>query len=185
MRGIDVFMYDHTINSLPYNNSKLHWKKIGISGNNDTNDQLKTLDYLMKENNHSSKNNMILKIDVVGCEWNALNDLNPDIFKQFKYIIIEFHFLDPNNQQLYYNVLKKLKKTHQVSYSRCHIREFVVSFVNNRICKYLELSYIIREGHQFVKDDSIYPIYDFDFIGPKENGIEINLNILKLFDFDN
>ena len=33
-RGIDVYMYDHTINSLPYNNSKFHWKKIGISGKN-------------------------------------------------------------------------------------------------------------------------------------------------------
>jgi len=32
-RGIDVYMYDHTINSLPYNNTKFHWKKIGITGN--------------------------------------------------------------------------------------------------------------------------------------------------------
>ena len=31
-RGIDVYMYDHTINSLPYNNSKFHWEKIGICG---------------------------------------------------------------------------------------------------------------------------------------------------------
>jgi hypothetical protein len=184
-RGIDVYMYDHTINSLPYSNSKFHWKKIGISGINETNEQLKTLDYLMKENDHSSNNNMILKIDVEGWEWNALNDLNPDILNQFKYLIIEFHFTDPNNITLYYNVLKKIKKTHQVFYSRCHMREIAISFGNNIICKYLELSYIIREGHKFIKDDSIYPIFDFDFLGPQENGLEINLNLLKLFDFDN
>jgi len=53
-RGIDVYMYDHTINSLPYNNSKFHWKQIGISGNNQNNEQLKTLDFLMKDNDHSS-----------------------------------------------------------------------------------------------------------------------------------
>jgi hypothetical protein len=184
-RGIDVYMYDHTINSLPYNNTKFHWKKIGISGNNQTNDQLKTLEYLLKENGHSSKNNMILKIDVEGWEWNALNDLDPEIFKQFKYIIVEFHFIEPNNITIYFNVLKKIKKTHQVFYSRCHMREIAIQFGNNRICKYLELSYIIREGNHFVKDDSIYPIFDFDFTGPQENNIEINLNLLKLFDFDN
>lgn len=31
-RGIDVYMYDHTIDSLPYNNTKFHWEKIGIAG---------------------------------------------------------------------------------------------------------------------------------------------------------
>ena len=31
-KGIDVYMYDHTINSLPYQNPKFHWKKIGLCG---------------------------------------------------------------------------------------------------------------------------------------------------------
>lgn len=31
-KGIDIYMYDHTINSLPYENHKLYWKKIGICG---------------------------------------------------------------------------------------------------------------------------------------------------------
>ena len=35
---------------------------------------------------------MILKIDVEGWEWNSLNELNEDILKQFKYILIEYHF---------------------------------------------------------------------------------------------
>ena len=107
-RGIDVYMYDHTINSLPYNNSKFHWKKIGICGNNEKNDQLKTLQDLMKENGHISEKDMILKIDVEHWEWNALNELGEEILKQFKYLLIEFHFSDPsNNSELYYNVLKK------------------------------------------------------------------------------
>ena len=29
-KGIDVYMYDHTINRLPYENDKFHWKKIGL-----------------------------------------------------------------------------------------------------------------------------------------------------------
>ena len=47
------------------------------------------------------------------------------------------------------------------------------------------MSYIIREGNKFDKDDSIYPIFEFDYLGPTNNNqSEINLNILKIFDFD-
>jgi len=37
-RGIDIYIYDHTIESLPYNDTKFHWSKIGISGKNEATD---------------------------------------------------------------------------------------------------------------------------------------------------
>lgn len=72
-RGIDVYMYDHTINSLPYNNTKFHWKKIGITGKNKNNKMLKSLENLIIENGHSSEENMILKMDVEGAEWESIH----------------------------------------------------------------------------------------------------------------
>ena len=33
-KNIDIFMYDHTINKLPFEISKFHWKKIGLCGKN-------------------------------------------------------------------------------------------------------------------------------------------------------
>ena len=183
-RGIDVYMYDHTINSLPYNNSKFHWSKIGICGKNNRTPNLKTLEDLMIENRHISEKNMILKIDIESWEWSPLNELNEDILRQFKYIIIEYHFFEPSKEELYYNTIKKIHNSHQAFYCRCHGRNNI-SPLRNRICKYLEVSYIIREGNKFEKDDSIYPIFEFDFIGPRNDyKSEINLNILKLFDFD-
>ena len=183
-RGIDVYMYDHTIKSLPYNNTKFHWSKIGICGNNERNKYLKTLEDLIKENGHISEKNMILKIDVEGWEWNSLNDLNEDILRQFKYILIEYHFLEPLKEELYYNVLKKVHKSHQAFYCRCNVRDSIPP-LRNRICIALEISYIIREGNKFDKDDSIYPIFELDYTGPRNNNkLEFNLNILKLFDFD-
>ena len=41
-RGIDVYMYDHTIKSLPFTNEKFHWKKIGIAGKKTNNIKMKT-----------------------------------------------------------------------------------------------------------------------------------------------
>ena len=183
-KGIDVYMYDHTINSFPYNNSKFHWKKIGISGKNLKNNQLKSLEELILENGHSLEKNMILKIDVEHSEWDSLKDLSNKILNQFKYIAIEFHFTNAQNEgKLYYKVLKKLNENHQSFYLRCNGRNKIVTFGNNRICKYLEVSYIIKKDNIFSKDESIYPIFNFDFGRSNLKGkSEINLNILKLFD---
>lgn len=41
--NIDVFMYDHTINKLPFENPKFHWKKIGLTGRRIKNHNMKTL----------------------------------------------------------------------------------------------------------------------------------------------
>ena len=62
----------------------------------------------------------------------------------------------------------------------------IVNYRNNRICKSLEVSYIIREGNQFERDDTIYPAYEFDYSPPEDKGqTEINMNILTIFDFAN
>ena len=185
-KGIDVFMYDHTINSLPYQNPKFHWKKLGLCGKKTFNNTLKNLESLIKENGHTNSKNMILKMDIEKWEWESLIDLNEETLNQFKYIAIEYHFDDEKNIQdkyLYYNVLKKIFKTHQPFYVRCNAnRGHLANFGNNRICHIMEVSYIIRKGNIFIKDDTIYPIYDkFEYIQPQLNKLEVNLNILKLF----
>ena len=184
-RGIVVYMYDHTISSLPKSaiyNSKYHWEKIGITGKNQTNPYLKTLEELMERNGHMSEKNMILKMDVENCEWDSLKDVPEEVLKQFKYILMEFHF-ETEDTELYYNVLKKLSKNHQVFHLRCNGRKVIATFGNNRICKYLEVSYVIKENNTFDVDDTIYPVYEFDFEESKRYsyGSEMNLNILKVF----
>ena len=105
-------MYDHTIDSLPFNNTKFHWKKLGIAGRNKSNNLLKNMEELIIENGHFSEKNMILKIDVEHAEWESLRDLPNKYIRQFKYILIEFHFRDErvlNESLLYYDVMRKIK----------------------------------------------------------------------------
>ena len=181
-RGIDVYMYDHTIDRLPRQNPRFHWKKIGIKGKNEINPQLKTLEKLMVENGHTKEENMIFKIDVEGAEWDSINDLQDNILTQFKYIVIEYHFTEISKLELYYNVLKKVSKNHQPFYLRCHGRDDIITIGNNRICVYLEVSYVIKKNHSFAQDDTMYPIFEFDHSGPiNSEKQKINLNLLKLF----
>ena len=145
-------MYDHTIKSLPFTNKKFHWEKLGLCGKQKF-PNLKDLETLILENGHSSEKNMILKIDIERWEWVALIDLKEETLNQFKYIAIEFHFVDESkskNTNLYYQVLKKLEKTHQSFYFRCNgDRSRIIKFGNNRICHILEVSYIIKNNNTF------------------------------------
>ena len=131
---------------------------------------------------------MILKIDIEYGEWDSLIDVDEKILNQFRFILIEYHFkndtkINGNDQYLYYKVLKKISQNHQSFYVRCNgDRGHVANFGNNRICHIMEVSYIIRKGNKFIKDDTIYPIYDkFEYIKPKLDKLEVNLNILQLF----
>ena len=177
-KGIDIYMYDHTIDKLPYENIRFHWKKIGLGGKSSILNNIQTLHDMIKENGHTEEKNMILKIDIEGAEWNSLDKVSEDVLKQFKYILIEYHFFRIN-LPLFFKVLRKMHKTHQVFYVHCCPFVGISTFGNNRICSAIEVSYIIRTGYEFVKDKSIYPIQKFSY-GSKEG---FNINILKLFDY--
>lgn len=182
-KGIDVYMYDHTISGLPYQNPKFHWTKVGLAGKGESTPKLKTLEELIIINNHSLEKNMILKIDIEHSEWSSLKDLSYDILKKFKYIVMEFHFSSIKEMDVYYTVLKKMNKFHQVFYLRCNNRNYIIRLKDLIICRLLEVSYVIKENNEFIKDDDIYPIFEFDFPEAQNNSqLEFNLNILKLFD---
>lgn len=178
-KGIDVYMYDNVVKSLPYKHNKFHWKKIVLGRENKKDGSIKTLEKLIKANGHTKEVNMILKIDKAFYKWNTIEDLSERILNQFKYIILELHF--ENDIQLYYNVLKKLSETHQVFYFNCNYGGNVITFGNNRVCEFLEVSYVIRKNNFFMKDTAIYPIPDLDIRNTSKS--DINLNIFKLFDY--
>ena len=176
-KGIDIYMYDHTIDKLPSENPKFHWKKIGVGGNSDRSDKIQTLLDMMKENGHLNEKNMILKIDVEGAEWNTFKDIPEDVLTQFKYILLEYHFYNLEASVIY-NILKKIHKTHQVYFIHTNYISKIINFGNNRIVGCIEVSYIIRKGYNFATDKSIYPLKEHNFIENKG----FNPNILKLFD---
>lgn len=162
-KGIDVYMYDHTINNLPFNNTKFHWKKIGVTSESKKTENMKSLKELIIENNHWKENNMILKIDIEHSEWDILNDISEDILNKFKYILLELHLVDLKKYGLYYNSLKKLIKNHQIFHIHCCNCGGLFIIGDNPICNVIEISLIIRKGNKFKKNNSSYPIKGFDF----------------------
>ena len=181
-KNIDVFMYDHTINNLSFTIDKFHWKQIGITDKKGQNNNMKTLNELLKENGHFFEKNMILKIDIEGEEWNIFHNLGKDTLTQFKYILVEFHF-DKKFESLFIKVLKKLNETHQIFHLHCNNCCSFINFDGHIICYALEISYILRGNNTFIKSSDYYPIKNMDYQNVKKN-LDID-HFLNIYQFDN
>jgi len=176
-KNIDIYMYDHSINQLPFENSKFHWKKIGLCGIKNEDQNMKTLSELIQENGHSKEDNMILKIDIEGYEWKVFQFLPFSILRQFKFIVAEFHFGDSEIE--YYNILKRMLITHKIFHTHCNNCGEMINLNGLKICQALEISFIEKKGYKFAKDNNIYPIEGLDYKNCK--GSEDFNYIINLF----
>ena len=160
-RNIDIYMYDHTINMLPFENSKFHWKKKGLCGIKSKDQNMETLSEIIKENGHLKEDNMILKMDIEGYEWEVFQSLPFNIFNQFKFIIVEFHFEDSEIE--YYNILKRILISHKIFHIHCNNCGEMINLKGLKMCQALEISFIQKQGYKFAKDNNIYPIEGLDY----------------------
>ena len=148
LRGYDVFMYDHTIDSLPEDNSRFHWFKQGISDGTDTDDRLTTLEELIRRNHHEDKRNMILKMDVEKAEWGFLENVSAETLTKFRQIVLEFHGLnEPEYTAQILSALRKLNRTHQLVHIHGQNHGYYVSWGGHVFCNQIEATYVLRDAY--------------------------------------
>ena len=92
-RGYEIFMYDPTIDALPAANPKFHFFREGIAGTDIDDRSFNTLEHFIGANGHANCDNMILKMDVEGAEWDFLATVSSEILSRFDQMTFEFHSL--------------------------------------------------------------------------------------------
>ncbi len=113
-KGIDVYMFDHTIDMPPEFNDRFYYSKIGVGIKDNTFCNIKSLNKILEDTRHINDNNLIMKMDIEGNEWDVINSISSEILMKFKQITIEFHGLSEKNKiKNKIKVLKKINKTHQ------------------------------------------------------------------------
>jgi hypothetical protein len=148
-RGIDVFMYDHSIQCLPKTNPRFHYFKVGISGcAKDNAIGLKTLEQLIAENGHTQCCNLILKMDVEGYEWDVFTQCSQNVLAQFSQIVVEFHDLvtafDGDRHRKVVAALTKLNQTHQSVHVHANGHEIPLWISGLVVPPLLEVTYVRR-----------------------------------------
>ena len=93
-RGKPVYMYDHTIPGLPAEHEQFHFNRVGISDTYSESPPLRPIPFLLAANGHQEANNLLMKMDIEGHEWAALDVLSEKEIRQFSQISLELHDLD-------------------------------------------------------------------------------------------
>jgi len=160
--GADVFLFDHTVEQLPRNHPKCFFYKTGLTGKQKGNNS-KTLSELITKNGHTACKNMIMKMDIEGCEWDVLSDVSSDVLSQFSQIIVEFHGISSSVYSKDYlkilEALKRINLTHQSVH--VHGNNYLdVLWVDNLVVpNALEVTYIRRAdvNDNLVKNKRQFP----------------------------
>lgn len=158
-RGLLIFQYDHTVDGPPatHPNFRFHKTELAVT---DGNEKLSLLSAI-HANGHVAHDDMILKMDIEGAEWEILDTISNDILARFTQILLEIHDLgrleEPDWRARANRVFAKIGATHAC----IHVHG------NNwgRLCvvggiplpDVLELSFARRDIGTIVPSDELFP----------------------------
>ncbi|HQT79001.1 MAG: hypothetical protein B7Z80_21475 [Rhodospirillales bacterium 20-64-7] len=159
--GAFVYQYDHTVPEAPSAHPKFRHIRTGISHSDTLSPDLRRLDTLIRSNGDEQRPDMVLKIDIEGHEWDALDVLDPTVFMQFRQIVAEFHGLRllrvPSFRERAHRLFLKLHRTHQVVHVHGNNFAGVQRVDGIDIPDCLELTYVSRDRHRFEPSDEAFP----------------------------
>ena len=160
-RGADVYQYDHTIVTPPVEHRLFHFSRTGITHDGSLAPDFKRLDTLLQENGHVGRDDMVLKIDIEGDEWDSLDALDPVVFTRFRQIVAEFHgmrLLDIESfRQRARRVFLKMRQTHEVIHVHGNNFAGMAVVEGIPIADCIELSLANRRFYSFAPATDLFP----------------------------
>lgn len=115
-QGTDVRLFDHTVEGLPAEHARIRYRRLGITGTENS-PVLQTLPQLIESFGDQARSDMLLKMDVEGCEWDVLCNCPSSTLGQFTQIVLELHNIIPmlsgDSYAVLIQALRNLTATHQ------------------------------------------------------------------------
>ena len=184
-----IYLYDHTIDSLPEAHTQFNYKKLGVGPRQER--DLNTLTNFLEEVDPNNDLKKILKMDIEFNEWKVIEDTPLSIISQFDLIVIEIHLVFVNylgnhspyfssffetvygeiNKDLaerYIASIEKLQKTHAVVHAHVNNSlppiEINLGSGSEKIPQLVELTLIRRDlARNTCQSDVISPLDGVDF----------------------
>jgi hypothetical protein len=161
-RGMQIHQYDHTVEGTPDTHPNFHFNRVGISHKSDD-PQLITLETMLEQNDHLDEENMLLKIDVEGAEWDVFENMSSNTLMKFDQIVVEFHGLEFFDRATFLARADKVFRNIAHTHSCIHIHgNNYGSFgivKNIPIPNVIEITYARHGRFDFIESDDIFPTH--------------------------
>jgi hypothetical protein len=146
-RGMGVFLADHSVEAPPLDHEQFHFTKKFIGSSSCS--TYMTMDEWVNGALSENESDLLLQMDVEGAEYEILFNMSPELFKRFRVIVIEFHFLDQLWSEAFFRVASRaflrLCDTHQCVH--IHPNNSCEAQIEEGIATppYMEFSFIRRD----------------------------------------
>ncbi len=163
-RGIKSYLADHSVESAPVQNELFFFEKKFLG--NQENETYMTLDNWVNGNSDDKKRDLVLQMDIEGCEYDVLLDTSPETLSRFRIIIIEFHRLISLTEPFGYKNISacfnRLLKTHAIVH--IHPNSCARVFRTGRyvIPDLMEFTFLRRDRILHSEHTTAFP-HSFDF----------------------
>ncbi len=154
-RDIEVFMYDHTILSLPQVHKRFHFNKTGV-GNGE---KCSSLRDILEKNGDVNNYNLICKMDIEGVEWDILYTMKDELLNHFRQISLELHGVcNIENREKILAALSKINLSHQIVWVHGNNTDKAEVANGILIPNLLEVNYIRRDSYLFYNGICEFPM---------------------------
>jgi hypothetical protein len=160
-RGALVLQYDHTVENAPATHPNFCHFKLGITHDDSLAPDMKRLDTILRENGHVYRDDMLLKVDIEGHEWDSLQVIATSTFGNFRQIVAEFHGMRlleiESFRERAHRLFSTIRQTHEVIH--VHGNNFAGMWIVKGIplADCLELTFVNRKYHTFVPCNESFP----------------------------
>lgn len=115
-RGVPVYQYDPTVDGPPKPHDNFHFHKIAWGAVDD--EETISLDGLLKKHDLVGSNDVLLKFDIEGGEWNIFMTTTAEVLRHFRIITCELHRLNGLSDRLFIQQIRQtlslLTRSHTV-----------------------------------------------------------------------
>lgn len=147
-RDVEIYMFDPSIDRLPEENDRFHFYRIGV-GSKRLGANYLPVDEILKMNNNQDDENMILKMDVEGAEWEVISELDESVMKRFSQMSFELHNILKNDHDRVLSVLEKIRKNFTPVWVHGNNHSFAESNDNKIIPNMIEITFVNNNRYSF------------------------------------
>ncbi len=174
-RGHAVYMFDHTIQGINATSANMLWFQEGVGKETTSEKKIFSIeDHLASHNITGDR--LILKIDVEGAEFDALDGLSDASLSRFEQIVLEIHglsqLLNPAYLVPYMKMLRKINKQFTLFHvhgNNCDGPNGIEVVDGFPVSSLMELSYIKTKKVRRSQSRTLYPTaLDYPNVGRKD-----------------
>lgn len=157
--GIPVEQFDHSVEKAPSSHALLHFHRKMIAV--EATAQSATLPDLVARHSRSDNPDVILKIDIEGCEWDVFDHASDEVLSKLSQIICEFHDLshltNPAFRARATRVFEKLARHFAPIHIHGNNFASFCNVANIPLPDVLEITFASRRRYRFVDSSEVFP----------------------------